>query len=104
MMLSRISTLLTLASLQTKVEEAAKIELGEVRALHPEYEVPKFLRQSPDGRTVRQSEKRAQKQAMKDRRRAFRHSVDKQNKIAKAVDVRNKPQQARMSEIAEESL
>lgn len=71
----------------------------EVRDIQPEYEVPKFLRQSPDGRTLRQSEKRAQKQAMKDRRRAFRHSVDKQNKIAKAVDVRNKPQQARMSEI-----
>ena len=89
------------------VENLERAELGTIG--HPsgsntDYEVPKFLHQSPDGRSVRQAEKRAQKQAMKDRRRAFRHSVEKQNKIAKAVDVRNKPQQARMSEIAEESL
>lgn len=71
----------------------------EVRYEPSGIETPKAVIKSPDGRTQRQAEKRAQKQAAKDRRRAFRHSVEKQNKIAKAVDVRNKPQQAKLSTI-----
>ncbi|AXF41453.1 hypothetical protein SHAb15599_00092 [Acinetobacter phage SH-Ab 15599] len=56
------------------------------------------------GRSQRQLEKRAAKQAAKDQRRKFRHAVDKQNKINQAMRSKPKSQQAQLSAMTDEQI
>ncbi|WAW11816.1 hypothetical protein nACB2_077 [Acinetobacter phage nACB2] len=98
--LSNIGMLMAVAGQMQAVEAspARKISIPETG-----FE-PNFLSQSPDGRTTRQAEKRAAKQAEKDRRRAFRHSVAKQNAITNGRKGQKQSQQMILSTLDESEL
>lgn len=100
--LSNIGMLMAVAGQMQAVEASPRSSLENLN-LGEDFS-PNFLSRSPDGRSVKQSEKRAAKQAEKDRRRAFRHSVAKQNAITKERKGKKQSQQMLLSTLDESEL